>query len=309
MARDLKDLVTESFGIIDRAIAEYKPTVIISLFSGGHDSYCATHVSSYHPDINSPGASVSCRPAVVTIDTGIGIPATRQFVKNRCDAHGWNLWVYSAKECGQVYRDMVVEHGFPGPPMHYKMYQRLKERPLRRMIRDMKTGRRDHIMLISGCRQEESVRRMGNVQEMQHEGVRVWCSPLAHWTEEDVRNYMVAKSLPRNPVKDILGLSGECLCGCFAKAGERDLIEKHFPDADTEILRIERDAAKAGVRCRWGVKNGWGESNPKKLTKMAMCTSCTAATGSATEVDRSNPKIATMIAESEREYQRELEEV
>jgi len=277
--RSIKDLVEESFGIIDRAIDKYKPTVIVSLFSGGHDSYCATHVSNYHPKVNGPGVLGGVRPDVVTIDTGIGIPQSRYFVKERCEAHGWNLRVYSAKECGQVYRDMVVEHGFPGPPMHYKMYQRLKERPLRRMIREMKTGRHDHILLISGCRQEESVRRMGNVQEMQHEGVRVWCAPLAHWTEEDVHNYMTAKRLPRNPVKDLLGLSGECLCGCFAKAGERDLIEQHFPDVDSEIVSIEREAAAAGVRCRWGVKNGWGESDPAKLKRMAMCTSCTAATG------------------------------
>ena len=57
--------------VLDQAIAACKPKAVFGLFSGGHDSLTATYVASQH----------SAFTAAVHINTGIGIEATREFVR------------------------------------------------------------------------------------------------------------------------------------------------------------------------------------------------------------------------------------
>jgi len=59
----------------------------------------------------------------------------------------------------------VRENGFPGAHGHRFMYSKLKERQVRRIVREHKSD--GPVMLISGARQEESTRRMGTAQPIQ----------------------------------------------------------------------------------------------------------------------------------------------
>src|SRR5215469_7347987 len=88
-----------------------------ALFSGGHDSLCATHYAMTN----------GYAQEVVHVNTGIGIPATRVFVQTVCAAFGWPLNELHPPE---PYEDLVIERGFPGPAIHYIFYTRLKERCL-----------------------------------------------------------------------------------------------------------------------------------------------------------------------------------
>jgi 3'-phosphoadenosine 5'-phosphosulfate sulfotransferase (PAPS reductase)/FAD synthetase len=112
----------EPYKIVETAIERYSPNHVLGLFSGGHDSLCACHIASQHPNFSG----------VVHINTGIGIEETRQFVRDTCQREGWELLELHPPE---TYESLVVEHGFPGPAHHYKMYQRLKERCLRQLLR------------------------------------------------------------------------------------------------------------------------------------------------------------------------------
>ncbi len=230
--------------ILDWAVEEYRPTHVFCMFSGGHDSLCSTHLSMNH--------LARMDPKVVHINTGIGIEATRQFVRRTCQDLKWELLEYYPPD--KTYEDLVLEHGFPGPGAHGYMYIYLKERAIRKLIRDHKHKRMDRILLITGVRIEESVRRMGNVEPIQRIGAQVWVSPLTSWTKLQCNQYIEVQDLPRNEVVDILHMSGECLCGAFAKPGELEWISKWFPEVGTYVQQLSEKVQREGKHATWGTR-------------------------------------------------------
>lgn len=211
--------IRESLDILERATERFDPSCVFCAFSGGHDSLVATHFAMRYGSAD----------AVVHINTGIGIPRTRTFVRDVCDEYGWQLAEYHARyntrsdgtPDPQRYEELVAERGFPGPPMHFLFYTRLKERQLRRLARDFRDDDQTPL-LVSGRRQHESGRRMRGMDEPIEASDELWdwVQPLFSWTDENVRDYRQAHNLPSNPVVEKLHMSGECLCGAFAHEGE-----------------------------------------------------------------------------------------
>lgn len=251
--------------IIDKAIAEHEPVAIFVLFSGGDDSLALTHLAMEH---------LGDRASVVHLDTGIGVPETREFVEWFCDAAGYGLLVYSAMEhCTpdgtpdpQCYEDLVIppavrageldpheRGGFPGPGRHQVMFDRLKGRSIQRLVRDHKTSREDRVMLISGVRSSESTRRMplAKTGPVNRNGAQLWVNPLLSWSDQDCITYRELHRLPQNPVSELLGMSGECLCGAFAKPHELETIEIHYPEVGARIRALEIDAFEHGYCWGW----------------------------------------------------------
>lgn len=252
--------VQRSMEIIDEALATHKVTHLFGLFSGGHDSLCATHVASRHPAFT--GAA--------HINTTIGILQTRIFVRTTAQNYQWNLKEYRPPV---NYRNIVLEHGFPGPGGHRFMYARLKERCIRQLVREHKEKRFDRIGLVTGVRLSESVRRMGHVKPIQREGAQLWISPIIDWTDEDKNAYMSYEGLPRNPVVDTICMSGECLCGAFAHKEERFELKFYYPETEAYIAALEAECAAKGVHAKWGTRPSGG----KKRSKGGMlCASCNA---------------------------------
>src|SRR5690606_927545 len=146
---------------------------------------------------------------------------------------------------------------FPGAFGHGMMYNRLKERQLRRLARDFEATPKTPIMLISGCRQEESTRRMGTTKPIDPQGRVIWVAAFANLTALDCSAYMERERIKRKAVKDLIHMSGECLCGAFAHPGELNEVELWFPEVAAEIRRIEANVKAAGFP--WG----WEEQPPK----------------------------------------------
>lgn len=207
---------------IDDAVQSVKPIAVVGLYSGGHDSCSACKVASLHPAFSG----------VLHINTGIGIEATRSHVRATAASQGWHLWEYKALEATnakgdpapQDYDAIVLENGFPGPATHSTLYARLKERALRCFMRDMGANGRGkakrRILLIAGCRSQESARRMGTVEPLQVFGRDAWANPIHDWSKLDTTLLLDHYGIARNPVVDLIHKSGECLCGAFAKPGE-----------------------------------------------------------------------------------------
>jgi len=228
--------------ILDAAVAEHNPLSIWGLFSGGHDSLCATHLASSHPRF----------AGVAHFATGTGIKETKRYVYEVCRAQGWPLRVYRPR-VGDRYEDFARAHGLPGPAQHGRMYNRLKERSLERHIAATKTRWNDRVMLITGCRAAESERRMGHTTAISRFKTRVWVAPCIDWLPSDQHAYMREHALPANPVKELLHVSGECLCGAFGRgAAELEEIRLWYPRAADEIDRVAAVAAANGKPCRWG---------------------------------------------------------
>ncbi|MDB4869718.1 MAG: 3, phiSA1p26 [Gemmatimonadales bacterium] len=269
----LTQLCAKAHSLLVSAIERYQPKHIVSLFSGGHDSLVATHLASeaYKLDF-------ACH-----IDTGFGIPATHDYVTAVCAELEIRLRCYSAPTYRapdgilkpQLYRDLVLEHGFPGPPMHTMMYQRLKERPLRQMIRGLSRARTDRVLLVSGIRASESQRRGRRNSAIQvWEGTKVWVAPLWDFSKFDVNAYIEHYNIPRNPVVDALHKSGECLCGAFAKPGEKEEIRFWYPDVAARIDRLEEEVQARGFEWGWGQKRPKERRSRGSIPEAALCASC-----------------------------------
>jgi 3'-phosphoadenosine 5'-phosphosulfate sulfotransferase (PAPS reductase)/FAD synthetase len=238
---------------------------VFALFSGGDDSLAALRVAVEHP----------CFRAAVHCNTGIGVDATREFVRETCKSMRVPLIEYKAAENvkgdgtpdPKIYEEMVLAYGFPGPTKfgHGKMYDQLKERGLRRLIREFTDGR-EKVILASGCRSEESSRRMGTTKRIQcgevggsgqvREQRRVWVNHIHDWTKADTLAFAAASGLSRNPVSALIGKSGECLCGAFAKKGELEELLRHdlTRPVGEYILDLERRVWDAGFPWRWHEK-------------------------------------------------------
>jgi 3'-phosphoadenosine 5'-phosphosulfate sulfotransferase (PAPS reductase)/FAD synthetase len=267
----LDGVIAAAEKLLAAAIEEYSPRYIIALFSGGHDSVVATHIAS----------RLGCLDFACHIDTGIGVPETRKFVADFCASQKIALRTYGAATYRtpagaldpQRYRDFIREHGFPGPAMHTKMYNRLKERPLRQMIRELDRRKNDRVMLVSGLRSSESARR-GRYASAVHvwEGTKLWVAPAWDFSKLDVSAYIEQHGLPRNPVVDAIHKSGECLCGAFARSGEKEELAFWYPEVAGYIDELECEARALGFE--WG----WGERPPAKRRRRSvegiMCSSC-----------------------------------
>ncbi len=243
---------------IDEVIRQYSPVKVLGLFSGGDDSLTATHIASQHPSFSY----------AIHINTGIGVPETRQFVRATCESFEWNLREYFARDCGQDYEAIVAQYGFPGPGAHGKMYIRLKERALRVAIREAKNGhsRRSTVMLISGARPQESDRRMGHAQRITKIGSQIWLNLIYDWSKSDCLRYLASRKVERSPVVKKIHKSGECLCGSFAVKGEFEELKFWYPDYAAYIQSLPTPNGK-----QWG----WGADflKPRKPPGI-MCSGC-----------------------------------
>lgn len=241
--------VAEAEAILDRAYIEHQPVAIFLLFSGGHDSLTATHVGAkWASDRRIPFT-------VAHINTGVGIEQTRQFVRQTCMTQGWNLRELHADRTEQTYEYIVRKYGFPGPAGHPYMYRRLKERKVERLVREAKVGhpRSSRVFLITGMRREESQRRKMHVDFSRRRGAQVWMAPLEHWSKGDCNRYLEAHDLPRNEVVDLLHMSGECLCGAYARPDEMVDLEHWFPETAAYLHDLEREVETLGIAsCMWG---------------------------------------------------------
>ena len=58
--------------------------------------------------------------------------------------------------------------------------------------------------------------------------------------------YYIENDIKRSPVYDTLHISGDCLCGCFAKKEELKLLQMFHPEVFNEIKRLEKKLMEEG---------------------------------------------------------------
>lgn len=270
----MSELINIGVDRLKRAIEIHKPSHVFALYSGGNDSRC--------------GAEIACRvpqfSGCVHCNTGIGVEETREHVRETCREKGWPLLEYKATENTfadgrpdpQDYDTIVRQNGFPGPGQHWRMYVRLKDRGLARLMREHKQHNKDRVIFVSGVRSAESVRRMGTVEEVKRDGGRVWVAPIHDWQTSDKESVFQQQGIKGNPVVECLGMSGECLCGAFATPGEEKKVAHYFPYIGERLNRLY-EQVKDKFPWRWDQKP---PAKPKDhrdqtlLPFMPMCWNC-----------------------------------
>nr|WTC12495.1 phosphoadenosine phosphosulfate reductase family protein [Streptomyces anthocyanicus] len=310
VARTLDEAIARSHEILDEALAIYPETAsVFWLSSGGGDSGNLGHLLRGRYD------------AVLHVNTGTGIPETTQYVRDVAAAWGDVLHVLSPKNS---YEDLVLGRviastgpnagkraiwkGFPGPAGHKVMYRHLKDEPLMRFRREflgdqkrLPRAERRRVIYLGGMRWGESDKRFRNAEAIDADGSIVWVSPLVHWTDAHMREYRArhrcqqdhehAKhrlcfdgALPLNEVTEHIHMSGECLCGAYAKPGELDEVEFFYPETAQKLRSLERQAEAAGIpACRWGQKPPGESAGPTPAGRL--CSSCVAIPGQDDLVD------------------------
>jgi 3'-phosphoadenosine 5'-phosphosulfate sulfotransferase (PAPS reductase)/FAD synthetase len=258
------DLEAEAEEIVAKAKEEHKPSRTIVLFSGGNDSLVLLDAMAKHAD------------EVAHINTGIGIPDTTDFARKVGASYGLP---YSEWSPPKGYEELVLTEkvldGVPGPGIHHIIFQRLKERCVREMLRTYQQKRGERFLLLTGVRKAESKRRMGYDEPVDRNGREVWVNPLFWWGNDEMHRYREERELLINPVSANLHMSGECLCGAMADQGadreERAMIRFFYPAFDARLSSIEAECHKARkTYCEWGVKR----PNAGKDEAERMCQSC-----------------------------------
>lgn len=258
----IASMLAKAESVIADVMREFKISDVLAAFSGGDDSIVSTHwCMGRFPDA-----------VVMTADTKIGLEAARKHQETVCGNLQWQRevaspevsgtpkgWIGEWREGATYYEEYCLNFGFPGPDQHRRMYQRLKQRAFRQ-VRE-RVGKRDRgtrIMVVSGIRQDESSVRAGYKRAYREEASErfVWVNPFYYCNAIDFETYRQEFGLPRNPVKRLCGISGECCCGAYAAIGERQayrVVESAFADY---LDRLE-------LQVRQFFPWGWDQGPPK----------------------------------------------
>lgn len=266
----VEDKVTQGLAILKRmtdksgSIKPWRGTLRkrFALYSGGNDSICSTDLAMRN----------GLADEVLHIDTEFGIRQTHEHAIYVMRSMGWPYRVVTPPDLS--YRDFVLKHGFPGPAAHRYAYVWLKERAITEVVRQTKKNFWDKVALITGVRNTESARRMGYNMPIIRIDARLWVAPAFTWSKADCEVYRRYYNLPKNPVSDVLGYSGECLCGAFAAPGEIKILDRHFPEEALRIHLLEQEARKARKHCVWGTRPPKDTGEQGDLF-MPICVGCT----------------------------------
>lgn len=257
-----------SASILRQAVAEFAPTHIVSMVSGGKDSAASDAVA------RELGVRADF---VLHGNTRCGIPETTDFVRRTYGALG----DYAEADAGTAYEDYVLRKGFfgVGHGAHGFAYRVLKATPFRKALsRCIRQGRRGiRILLLNGARKDESENRRTRLMPMRRDPAalgNVWVNLIHDWTQEDRDRYLESSSVPINPVAQQLCRSGECMCGTMQSRGDRLEAAALYPQWGAWLDTLEAEAVR-----RHGF--GWGQSFPRICSRdqgemfQPMCSDCT----------------------------------
>ena len=221
-----------------------------ALFSGGKDSITLVD------NLAKQDMLIGC----LSFDTGISIPEWRDFIESTCRKNCWPLTIIKTPI---NYDDLVLKFGFPGPGLHYLFMNYLKGRCLAQFRKE-----NPGVLVASGVRKTESKRRFKNTKEWSiMEGCPIW-APLYNWTTEEVIKYVVDNKLQKSPCYYTIGISGDCLCGAFARENERQLIEEYYPELHVRLCNLEKRTNK-----KWG-SNKQCKKGRKNKSESIICVEC-----------------------------------
>lgn len=227
------------------------------LVSGGKDSLTTAQVA------HEAGKLRKC----VALETGLSTPDWKPFVIKTCQERGWPLEFYSTDP--QAFDDFVLRYGFPGPSKHSWVMRVLKGRAIRAYRRSNPDG-----VLASGVRADESVKRAASTKPVgMWEGVPI-LAPIFDWTTDETWAFFRDRGFERAPGYSTLQISGDCLCGAYAREGEPEAIQFHYPEVWQRFQALgEAIKDKHPTRCTWGC--GWkNKMKPKAAGEAMVCVEC-----------------------------------
>lgn len=219
-----------------KRLAERNRDNIYAAVSGGDDSIVALYFAYHSPHIELDG--------ILHIDTGIGVPKTREYVESIADDLGLECYTIgegNIRYPHEEYEFLVTKFGFPGanPIAHSQIQNNLKDKPFNRFESHLDGD----LALISGVRKLESKRRYDKLTDLAENGFTkvknvLWTSPIVEFSEQDLKTFKQKHDIKENEVSALLNSSGECLCTYEDRNRLIDL-DQFYPEVAQQIYRLE----------------------------------------------------------------------
>ena len=239
--------------ILEESINKYNIDSFYVAYSGGKDSGIVLDYVAKNFPKQFKGA--------MFCNTGIAVKECISFVREYCNENNYPLFEVKTADVlrkknnkyGRLkgepftFEDLVLQFGFPKQYLHDKIMGILKHQPMREFINSrIEDGEKCGI--ISGVRKKESKRRALKNKKyiFKHERGAYFISPLFFKSSNWVMKYYIENNIRRSPVYETLHISGDCLCGCFAKKEELKLLEMFHPETFNEIKRLEKKIMEEG---------------------------------------------------------------
>lgn len=200
-------MIELSINIVECAIAKWKPSHIICLFSGGYDSMIMSHIMN-QLDFGLPMTTYA-------IDTKLSADGWLDYVQEVAKKLGWPFGIYDNEAGWWEFVEWVTLMGCPNTPTgHRRAYTRLKDRGVDGLLKQYKTSWHDKVLFISGIRKSESREREKLTEPINRRGKSnaIFVNPLFWWSDRDCLNYRITHDLPVNPFYETVGGSGDCQC-------------------------------------------------------------------------------------------------
>ena len=236
--------------LLDEAVKRWNPVKVIVLFSGGNDSVGTAHIAKAWADLRGRDISAAA------IDTGLSVDGWRAHTVKAARACGFPLSIEGPHD-PHFYKEQVLEHGFPYTrTAHRIMYNRLKERVIRDILRNSKTERKDRVLFVTGIRRHESPERW-DLNPLTRTRAACYVNPIIDYTDEMRDQYLADNELPTNPFNQHGLGSGDCQCnwGAFVTLEE---LKEHSPNLYAKLAPIDAEVYE---------RHGWhyGEVPSKAL--------------------------------------------
>ena len=239
-------------GIMKELMLIHKRKSLYCACSGGKDSISLAHYTYVNYRKYFKG--------IFYVVTGVGMKMVLDWLEGYAKGWDWKLFLVKNKK-GDVYKERVMINGFPIESNHPVIMRRLKYIPMYDFCLDLKKEGVTDSCLVFGTRKFESIRRMGNVPPILKHGSLWSCSPFYTKKTDDVMQYIKDHKLTISPAHDKIGKSGDCMCSCYVKDGDIDLIEKHDPELYEYFMECQREIQEKGTDKAkeygvWGHKKG-----------------------------------------------------
>lgn len=240
----------------------------VALCSGGTDSVAATHWAMTHGKAEEV---VFLHTRTDPPDAYSAIDATIEWLRDWCAENGWPFRVVETTE---NFKEWVEEQGYPGPPLHWIAYNKLKDRPIDKLRKDVD----GELHCWTGIRKHESEQRaeFDAEDDERGDGRWYWHRPLIDYTDDEIEAYLDEHDLEPAPVVQDLGRSADCWCGAFGDRTELIELEAIGFEEHAEWLRsIEAPDDAPREQQEWAgynwEKHDFAAADDRQMT---LCSSC-----------------------------------
>jgi 3'-phosphoadenosine 5'-phosphosulfate sulfotransferase (PAPS reductase)/FAD synthetase len=248
-----EDKLKWSKELADRIKKDFNPYAVIVGYTGGTDSNIALKLATMFFNVD---AAFTCNTTISAIETLQNCERVAKEVYNlkyisRMPPYG------GLQENPNTYFELVKQHGFPGQTKtaHNWMYRYLKDHTVQKIVSSFRQRKRNRpIVIISGARRHESVRRMGTSQDITVIGNTIWVNIANDWTNQDCSDFASDYNIDelRSPISKGMGISGECFCGSHASGkGELNEIKFWSPSTFDLIDKISTHLKLLGFEWEW----------------------------------------------------------